>query len=212
MVFPPKFAKSPIFWWPFRIFTQIEVYWGYTLCTSPQAEPHHRMLHTLHIHPSPKAQNARYFIEIRCYSSLLCTGDMLDLFQGEWRCWWRDVIKWRHTGMNDVTLLDYRKCAKSLCFREIYYMKWNVMMNVFNTGKRCVWSFAWSIHEAILSVLFIDCVCRNRCVVFVVFPPFPLPDMFAVLLMRWQWIPKLCRQALNTLRGIERLLFQSADV
>ena len=55
----------------------------------------------------------------------------------------------------------------------------------------------WMVCE-VTCVLFIACVCRNRCVVFVVFPPFALPDMFAVLLMRWQWIPKLCRQALNT--------------
>ena len=79
-------------------------------------------------------------------SRLLCSGDILDLFQGEWRCWWRDVIKWRHTCMNDVTLWNYKKNAKSLCFHEIFLMKWNFMMTI-SILERGVWSFAWSIHE-----------------------------------------------------------------
>ena len=55
----------------------------------------------------------------------------------------------------------------------------------------------WMVCEVTCVLFYCLCFVENRCVVFVVFPPFALPDLFAVLLMRWQWIPKLCRQALK---------------
>ena len=53
---------------------------------------------------------------------------ILELWQMKGRYWWSDVT-WRHTCINDVTLWNYRKYAKSLYFHDIYYIKWNFRMN-----------------------------------------------------------------------------------